>query len=357
VLERILDQVVARGATPGGVLIAADQGAVTHHIAFGTTSAEPDGSGVPVTAETLYDLASLTKPIATVGSVMKLVDSGALDLEDPVRKWIPELTGEATSEIEVRDLLTHSSGLPAHLKFYERILAGETLDARSPRETLLRMVASTPIEYERNTQSVYSDLGFILLGFVVERATGERLDRVAQRLVFDPVGMAGARFVDLEQTDRPAHAAPTERCPYRGLVVGEVHDQNCHAAGGIMGHAGLFAAADDVARFADAMVKATAGFDASIIEMFGARCDVPDSTRTLGWDTPSSTPGESHAGELFSRASFGHLGFTGTALWIDRAHGRFVALIANSIHPAVQRPVTKAMRRDVMDAVVRELDS
>jgi CubicO group peptidase (beta-lactamase class C family) len=354
VLARILDDAVARTVTPGGVVVIADGGEVVERVAFGTTRSHPAGSGVPVAMDTLYDAASVTKPTATVASLMKLVAAGTVSLDDPVRRWIPELAGDGTDRIRVRDLLCHASGLPAHIKFYERILAGETEPGEHPRDATLRMVAATPLEYEPRSQSVYSDLGFILLGFIVERAAGDRLDRVAQHLVFDPVGMPHTRFVDLDRPERP-DAAATEDCPYRGFVVGEVHDQNTHAAGGILGHAGMFTVADDLSRFASAIVDATAGFDRAVIDAFLEPCGVPGSTWRHGWDSPSTTPGESQAGELWSRDGFGHCGFTGTSLWIDPARRRHAVILTNSIHPVVQRPVTKAFRRAMHDAITTML--
>ena len=354
-LRAILDEATTSGAAPGGVLLVGDRGNRRHHIAFGVTRLEPAGSGEPVTPDTLFDVASLTKPTVTTAALVKLVGAGAIDLDDRVRRWIPELTSEGTDDLRLRDLLWHCSGLPAHIKFYERVLAGDLAGARTPREAILRMAATSPLAYAPRTDTLYSDLGFILLGFAIERAAGERLDRVAQRLVFDSLAMTRARFVDLATADRPAPVAATERCPYRGLVVGEVHDQNTHAAGGILGQAGLFCTADDLGRFAQAMIDASGGFTPELLELFAAPSTVPGSTRRLGWDSPSAVPGESHAGDLWPRDSLGHLGFTGCAMWIHRAGGRYVVLLTNSIHPQVQKPVTKALRRRVMDAVAREL--
>jgi len=356
VLQRILDEATATGAAPGGVLVAADGGAVRVRIPFGTTRLEPPGSGLPVTEETLFDVASLTKPVATVGVLMKLVAAGRIDIDDLVYRWVPELAGPGTQELRLRDLLCHCSGLPAHIKFYERVLAGDLAGAPTPREAILRMAAQTPLEYEPRTKTIYSDLGFILLGFAIERAAGDRLDRVARAQVFEPLSMASARFVDLAQNDRPHPVAATERCPYRGVVHGEVHDQNTHAAGGILGQAGLFSTADDVGRFAQAMVDASHGFSRELLDTFFTRCAIPGSTRSLGWDSPSDVPGESHTGELWPRDAVGHLGFTGCSLWIDRARERWAVLLTNSIHPNVQKPVTKALRRRVMDAVWRRFE-
>jgi CubicO group peptidase (beta-lactamase class C family) len=194
-----------------------------------------------------------------------------------------------------------------------------------------------------------------LLGFVAERAGGDRLDRLAARLVFEPLEMGASRFVDLALPERPTDVAATERCPYRGVVVGEVHDQNTHAAGGILGQAGLFSTGGDLARFAAAMMTPTGGFSRELVEAFMTPSGVPGSSWMLGWDTPSPTGGESQAGDRWPRTGAGHLGFTGCSLWIDRPRGRAVVLLTNSIHPVVQKPRTKVFRRAVMDAVCDQL--
>jgi CubicO group peptidase (beta-lactamase class C family) len=355
VVERILHDAAVTGVAPGGVLLVVDGGAVVHRFAFGRTQIEPPGSGEPVTETTLFDVASLTKPVVTVACTMKLVGAGALDLAAPVSRWIAELPSGSPQTVTVRQLLAHSAGFPAHQHFYRRVLAGDLAGAASSRLAILRMAAAAPLAYPPGIRSLYSDLGFILLGFVLERASGQRLDALAQRLVFEPVGMSSSRFVDLAQPGRPAAAAATERCPYRGVVRGEVHDQNTHAAGGILGQAGLFTTADDLSRFALAIMDGAAGFSRDVTAEFLKPSGVPGSTWCLGWDTPHPSAGESQAGDLWPRTGVGHLGFTGCSLWLDPPRRRLVVLLTNSIHPAVQKTRTKALRRAVMDAVVAAL--
>jgi CubicO group peptidase (beta-lactamase class C family) len=358
VLDDILDGAIARGVTPGGILLVADAGAVVARTPFGHTH---DG-GPTVTADTVYDVASLTKPVVTGALLMKLVDAGTVALDAPARRWLPELAGDAAA-ITVRDLACHASGLPAHVELHERLLAGERLGAASAREAILRMTAATPLSYPTGTRALYSDLGFILLGFVLERAAGERLDALAARLVLDPLAMRRSQFVDLEATPpapRPRPVAPTERCPYRGLVAGEVHDQNTHAAGGILGPAGLFSTADDLARFAAAIVaaaggRATAGFTPDIVRDFFAPTAVPGTTWRTAWDSPAAAPGTSHAGDLWPRDGVGHLGFTGCSMWLDPPRGRFVILLTNAVHRTVERTGLRELRRAVMDGAVRAL--
>ncbi|WP_428261853.1 serine hydrolase domain-containing protein [Haliangium sp.] len=366
-LYRILRQGVRRsatdqaGVTPGGVLVYGDEGEDVATIPFGRSHFGPEEDVFDVTADTVYDLASLTKPIATAAVLMKL----DLDLDAPVRPHVPEL-GKAGAHITFAHLLGHASGLPAHRCFYER-LRGARSGARSRRTTLLKMAAGAKLEAAPGTRSVYSDLGYIVLGFAIERITGQRLDEVVRALVTEPLEMNSTFFVDL---GRPAQAkrvradrriAPTEQCPYRGLVVGEVHDDNAHAGGGIFGHAGLFAPAGDVARFARALTLTAAGdaiggFQPEVVRRFFSTASAPDTTWRLGWDTPSPVPGVSHAGVAWPRDGVGHLGFTGTSMWLDPSRGRYVVLLTNRVHPSREQTGIRELRCAIMDAVVHQLE-
>ena len=366
------------GATPGGVLAIGDsarsRGQVVEIIPFGLSHFGPEDEIFEVTADTVYDLASLTKPMATAAVLMKL----DVDLDAPVAAFVPEL-GPAIgndARITFAQLLGHASGLPAHVECFRRLRAGDRAGAPDRREALLRMAAGTPLAHAPGERVVYSDLGYIVLGFAIERITGMRLDQAARALVTEPLGMRHTFFVDLDDPARapvpagqvvrtpdglPVRIAPTEVCPYRGLVHGEVHDDNAHAGGGIFGHAGLFGPAGDVARFAGAMVQAAAGqavagFAPATVRRFFGTGSAPDTTWRLGWDTPSTTPGVSHAGDAWPRTGVGHLGFTGTAMWLDPERGRFAVLLTNRVHPSRAHQGIRDLRRAVMDAVVAYLD-
>jgi serine-type D-Ala-D-Ala carboxypeptidase len=356
------------GVTPGGVLVYGDQGQDLATIPFGRSHVPPPDDVFEVTPDTIYDVASLTKPLVTAAALMKL----DLDLDAPVAPLLPELTVPGGGRITFAHLLGHGSGLPAHLRFYERLRAGDRAGASSRREALLRMAAGTALVHAPGERAVYSDLGYILLGFAIERHTGKRLDQVAAELVTGPLGMDASFFVDLDpaaggapagpvDAARRARIAPTERCPYRGLVRGEVHDDNAHAGGGIFGHAGLFATAGDVARFARAMVHAAAGqpmggFAPAVVRRFFTACSAPGTTWRLGWEQPSPEPGVSHAGDTWPRDGVGHLGFTGCSLWLDPPRGRYAVLLTNRVHPGRDNPGIKPFRRAVMDAIVAALD-
>jgi serine-type D-Ala-D-Ala carboxypeptidase len=350
------------GVTPGGVLVYGDQGEDVATMAFGRTHIEPQGTAAPVTARTIYDVASLTKPMATAASLMKL----GIDLDRPVTPWLPEMRVRGAERITLAHLLGHASGFPAHIEFFRKLRAGERAGAATAREALLRMVCATELEREPGRSVVYSDLGYIALGFVIERITGKPLDAAVRDLITAPLGMDDTFFVDLHGAGLPVErlqrVAPTEVCPYRGLVHGQVHDDNAHAGGGVFGHAGLFATAGDVARFARAMItvlsgRTVAGLAPDVVTRFVTTSAAPDTTWRLGWDRPAPLPAVSHAGDLWPRHGIGHLGFTGCAMWLDPPRGRYVVLLTNRVHPSRDLPGILPFRRAVMDAVVRELDA
>jgi serine-type D-Ala-D-Ala carboxypeptidase len=351
-----LQRAVATGVTPGAAAVVGDGDGEVARAAVGATRAVAgDAPPPPVEIDTLYDVASLTKPLATTACVLRLAAEGKLHLDEAAAKHVPELRAEGAAAVTLRQLLGHASGFPAHRKFYQRLWAGEREGAGSRREALLRMAGATPLEAQPGSRVTYSDLGFITLGFALERVAGERLEVLARKLIFEPLGMARTRYVDLDELDRPEPVAPTELCSVRGLVRGEVHDENAHAAGGICGHAGLFSTAPEVATFARELCRSAAGepgalFDSALVrELFRERAG-PGSTWRLGFDSPSPEPGVSSAGDRWPARGVGHLGFTGTSMWLDPAEGRYVILLTNRVHPTREREGIRELRRAVMDA-------
>ncbi|HTE53059.1 MAG TPA: serine hydrolase domain-containing protein [Kofleriaceae bacterium] len=354
--------------TPGGVVAVADRGTPAVIVPFGRTQTHPSGAGSEVGTDTIYDIASLTKPVATSAVLMKLLEAGAIALDTPARSLLPELVATGSDEITIAQLAGHAAGFPDHVKFYERLWSGDRAGAVSAREALVRMAGATPLVAPPGKMTRYSDVGYILLGAALERAAGERLDRAAARLVLEPLAMHSAFFVDLEvaPSARPAPSgpigsiAPTELCPRRGLLVGEVHDENAHAAGGVCGHAGLFATAGDVARFAAAMCAAVAGepgwFSPAAARALVRTESTPGSTWRLGWDTPAPAPGASQAGDRWPRDGLGHLAFTGCSMWLDPPRGRHVVILTNRVHPTRQGTGIRELRRAIMDAAVTALD-
>jgi CubicO group peptidase (beta-lactamase class C family) len=263
-------------------------------------------------ARTLYDLASLTKVVATSAAAMVLVDQRRLGLDDPVARYLPEFRGGQKARVTVRHLLTHRSGLPA----------GRDLPPGAPASAR-RLVLRTPLAAPPGARQEYSDLGPVVLGLVVERVTGEPLDRFVARAVYAPLGMRSTTF-------RPAHALAARIAPTgRRLPRGEVHDRTAHALGGVAGHAGLFATAGDLALFAQLMLdggrhRGGRLVGDSTVALFTR--PEPGGWRALGWQT---CPGGGSCGRLMGPTAFGHTGFTGTSLWVDPERELFVIVLTN----------------------------
>jgi serine-type D-Ala-D-Ala carboxypeptidase len=344
---------VEAGVAPGLVVLVTAGGQTVFHEAFGARQLVP--RLLPALPETLYDVASLTKAVATSVLVMQEVAAGRLILDATVAGLLPEFSSRVGStgddprreEITVRQLLCHSSGLPAHRPFWQQA-------AHSPAERLAvaRLAAREPLTYAPGTRAIYSDLGFILLGWLLERVTGARLDVLFQDRIARPLGLAATTFVNLADTEAKARllgdhtvAATQLSAERHGLVLGEVDDLNAFAMGGIAGHAGLFSTGGDLAAIATALLASHRGEGAlvarDVIREFWSPSGVPGSTWRLGWDGPAQSG--SQAGERLSRASVGHLAFTGCSLWIDPGREVVVVLLSNRVHPAV--PTDDRFRR------------
>jgi CubicO group peptidase (beta-lactamase class C family) len=352
-VDATIDHAIAEGVFPGCALLVVDGGVTIHERACGRLSLVGAEGGA--TIDTVWDVASLTKALATVPVVMRLVEAGRLALDTPACAFLPELAPDHRA-ITVRHLLSHSAGLPAWLPMWQRIIDGERLGAPDAREAILRMAAAAPLEAPPGARSVYSDVGFILLGFACERAGGDRIDRIWQRTVYAPL-VAAPRdgYLPIGGT-----IAPTEDDPRRGLVRGRVHDENADAAGGVLGHAGLFARPAELSAIAAALVGSWHGekgrglFPAEIVREFFAPSGVPGSTWRLGWDGPAQTG--SSAGELWPKSGVGHLGYTGCSIWIDLDRSRWVILLSNRVHPTRANDRIKAFRPILHDTIVRALD-
>jgi beta-N-acetylhexosaminidase len=350
----LLDGAVSAGAFPGGVLAVGLHNELAIH-PFGKLASDP--KALPVRTDTIYDMASLTKVIVTTTSAMILVQEKSLDLDAPVSRYLPKFLAATKSDpdpgwralVTVRMLLLHDSGLPAHRDFYK--------DAKE-HDAVLAKVLAEPLVHEPGKQVEYSDLGFILLGEIIQQLTGETLDRFAQAHIFGPLGMHDSFFNP--QASLRSRIAPTENDTdfRKRLLRGEVHDENASALGGISGNAGLFSTAGDVAAFAQMILNG--GIYAhhrlltrATVQEFTARQTIGDSARTLGWDVP--TPPGSSAGHYFSPESFGHTGFTGTSLWIDPERQLFVILLTNRVNPTRTNEQIRQVRPEVHDAVIEAL--
>jgi beta-N-acetylhexosaminidase len=344
-VDRIADLALAAKAFPGGVVAVGKDSALVHLRPFGRFSYEADAPAVKT--DTIYDVASLTKVVATTTMAMILVDEGKLDVRKPVSAFIPAFRGGAKDKVTVENLLTHSSGLEGWAPLYK--------EARGKAEILAK-VAALDLAYEPGTKSLYSDLGFLLLGEVLERVAGEPLDVFVTRRVFAPLGMTSTMFCPAK--DLISCIPPTEHDAWRGrLVHGEVHDENAHAAGGVAAHSGLFSTAPDLARFAQMLLDGGVYDHRRIVsratvERFTRRAGVPDSARAYGWGAASPN---SSAGDRLSARAFGHTGFTGTSMWIDPERNLFVILLTNRVHPTRENDAIRQVRRQVADAVVSGL--
>jgi CubicO group peptidase (beta-lactamase class C family) len=331
------------------------------HFTYGSTSpgapsfSRPvrEGGDFAVTPATPFDLASVSKVIATTTMAMLLYERGLLHLETPVAAIIPEIiaaSSEAKQNSRRRDvtlhmLLAHSSGLPAYVKLF--------LKART-RDELLHAAFTTPLITDPGSRAEYSDIGFILLGAALERLSGESLDRFCQREVFDPLGMSSTTFNP--PPEMRGHIPPTvnDQTFRHRMIQGEVHDENASVLGGVAGHAGVFSTAEDVAKFAHVMLNGGHPIlRRETVSLFTRREDKPQGTsRALGWDTPSHP---SQSGKYFSDGSFGHLGYTGTSLWIDLERHLSVTLLTNRTWPDCSSQAIKAVRPRFYDAVIEVL--
>ena len=346
-VDRVLQGFLEQGAFPGGVLAVGYQGKLAYLEPFGRLSYD---EGAPeVTTDTIYDLASLTKVVATTVMAMILVDEGALDLDKPVVDYLPLFVGPGKDRVTVRQLLTHSSGLVAYGDLYNEI---------SGKKAYLERIQGMELDYEPGTKSVYSDYGMILLGEILERVAGQPMEVFLEARVYGPLGMTDTGF--LPGDDLLERIAPTEDDPWRGYRVrGEVHDENAHALGGIAPHAGLFSTATDLARFLQ-MILNGGVFEhqrivsRQIVEEWTRRAGVPGSDRATGWDTKSAE--KSSAGHYFSPNSFGHLGYTGTSMWVDPERDLFLVLLTNRVHPTRENNLIRQARPAVADAVVKALN-
>ena len=338
----VLQNAVAERAFPAAAI---EVGTATRPLwseAFGRLSSDPDA---PATGEdTVFDLASLTKVIATAPLVMQAVERGGLGLDDPVSTLVGCWKAPDRRDVTVRDLLSHCSGLPGHRPLF--------LEHRG-REAFELAICATTLEYAPRSRSIYSDLGFMLLGFLLEADAplAARFDALKRQmgsvndLQFLPPGVWRAR------------TAPTHVDPWRGrLLTGEVDDENAWALGGIAGHAGLFGTAAAVGDYARHVLQVLAGrtgaFHADTLRTFIARrSGIPGSSRALGWDTMLPT---SSCGTRMSPVAFGHTGFTGTSLWIDPGPGVYVVLLTNRVHPSRDNDAIARVRPAVHDAIMEE---
>jgi CubicO group peptidase (beta-lactamase class C family) len=349
-IDAAVEAALKRGDCPGAVVLVVQADEVVFRKAYGQRASQPDAE--PMTIDTVFDLASLTKPIATATSIWVLIEQGKLKLSDPVSRHWPAFAANGKEAVTIKQLLLHTSGLTA-----DNALADY---ADGPAQALDR-IAALKLEAPAGTRFRYSDVGFIVLGHLVQQVGGLPVDRFARKHIFEPLKMTDTTFAPEARLHR--RIAPTGLRAGR-VIRGEVHDPRAYQMGGIAGHAGLFATADDLARYSRMLLRGgeldgQRILTEATVKRFLEPHEVPipgksgntTGLRSLGWDvdTSYSTP----RGEVFAKGDgFGHTGFTGTSLWIDPGTKTAVIVLTNRVHPNDKGNVTQ-LRRDIGTIVAR----
>ncbi len=344
-LDSLMKVALAEHVAPGASLAVGRHGRIVYMETFGrldTASSSP-----AVDENSIYDMASLTKVIATTTAAMILEEQGLLDLDRTVASYVPEFNAPDKATITVRHIVTHSGGLEAFAPLYRQFKG---------REQYLEQINLRPLKSLPGTATVYSDWDLILTQLIIEKITGQTLDRFVAERIFTPLGMASTMFAP-DSAAYWTRIAPTEIDSARGgLVRGKVHDENAWAIGGVAGHAGLFSSARDLTVFAQTLLNGGEYNGVRILKPATlARWTAPQSrtsSRALGWDTPSTN---SSSGNHFSPRSFGHTGFTGTSMWIDPERGLFVILLTNRVNPKRDNQRHIPLRRAVADAAQKSI--
>ncbi len=362
--EAFQDALAVRVFSGAAVLVSAGQGP-----AFTKNYGHCSWGGRPVSDSTRFDLASLTKPLATVPLVMACVSRGTLAPDDPLERFFPDAP-EDKRGITIRQLLGHCSGLAPYRQFFFE-LAG--IDPGKRKAALVSMIMKEPLDFAPGSAAAYSDLGYMLLGFILEKILGSGLDRLAREMVFSPLGIDELHFCPLGTGGGPEalpekdpglenlEYAATELCPWRKRVLsGEVSDENAWSLGGVAGHAGLFGTLRSVFAVIDHLRPVYGGKAKSrlvsrdVVRLFWMRGESPaGSTWALGFDTPGLA--ESSSGRYFSQNSVGHLGFTGTSFWLDLERDVLVVLLSNRVHPSRENDAHRAFRPLMHDIVMEAL--
>jgi CubicO group peptidase (beta-lactamase class C family) len=348
----LMQQAVTKNIFPGGVLLVSAAGRIRFHEAYGQANIY---TGRKMSLNTVFDLASLTKPLATTLAVMMLVAEKELDLDQRLDTIIPAFQHTPKAEIRVRHLLDHTSGLPDYRPYY---IALDHLPYPRRKEAFHEYLICEPLISGIGERTRYSDIGFMILEWVIEQVSGSRLDKYIQKNIYGPLGIESLFYIDLEQPVPDNIYAVTEACPWRRTVLnGMVHDDNAYVMNGIAGHAGLFGTALAVHHLLTALLNAYNGiaspvFETSLIRLFLKR--ESGSERALGFDAPS--PEHSSSGDLFDKsATVGHLGFTGTSFWMDLKHAIILILLTNRVHPSRSNEQIRAFRPLLHNAVLSSL--
>jgi serine-type D-Ala-D-Ala carboxypeptidase len=368
-VEDAFEEAVIQRVFPGAVLLVGRGNEIVYEHAFGSRSLVPTSSTMHTS--TIFDLASLTKPLATTVVMMLLVSEKKICLDDRVTRVFHTFGVFGEHSVTFRQLLNHSSGLPDWKPYYEDALKSEKggkinfVASQAAKQYVFAQIHREKLVSPTGVRSLYSDLGFMVLGEVVEAISGSTLDRFCQDRIFEPLGLKSTFFIDLTELRnrrlQPAEEmiAPTENCPWRKKVLcGEVHDDNAYAMGGVAGHAGLFSSARDIHQLLTCLNGCLHGENTflpeELVREFLSRDEsVKNSTYALGWDTPSES--KSSSGMYFSLHSVGHLGFTGTSIWWDLEKNCHVVLLSNRVHPTRNNEKIREFRPYIHDLIMKTL--
>jgi len=348
----LMKQAVSNEVFPGGVLLVSAARSKIFFQAYGYANIF---SGRLMTRDTVFDLASFTKPLATTLAIIKLISQEKLELSQHLGSILAQFNSTDKGRITIENLLYHNSGLPDYRPYYKVL---NTLEPNLRKDVLRQLLVKEPLIHSPGNQVIYSDIGFMILCWVIEQVSGNRLDRFVTKEVYHPLGLENLFFVDLDSTPRQIKFAATERCSWRNILLeGAVHDDNAYVLGGIQGHAGLFGTAQDVLSLLSELMAAYLGspcagvFDRDLIQMFFKRHE--HTGRALGFDTPS--PIDPSCGQYFSKNTVGHLGFTGTSFWMDLDRNVMIVLLTNRVHPSRSNDKIKAFRPKLHDRIMTEL--
>ncbi len=347
-----MKQAVKNKVFPGAVLHVSVNSKTRMHKAYGRADIF---TGQKMTRQTLFDLASLTKPLATALVVMQLIQSSRLHLDDPLGEILPQFRKTDKQSITIRQLLAHDSGLPDYRPYFETL---QNILPERRLEVLRDLLIREPLVNSPGHKTLYSDIGFMILAWVIENISQQGLGRLAVEKIFSPLGLKNLFFNDLTEGIRPGNYAATERCPWRKIVLkGVVHDDNAFVMGGVAGHAGLFGTAGDVYRLLSTLLSVyhgqqkTVAFQSDILHEF---FDCPENVqRALGFDVPAAAGAS--CGRYFSKKSVGHLGFTGTSFWMDLERAIIIILLTNRVHPSRDNILIRAFRPVLHDAVMESV--
>jgi CubicO group peptidase (beta-lactamase class C family) len=352
-VEKLMQQAIADKVFPGAVLLVSREKSVAFKKAYGMADVF---TRRVMTTDTVFDLASLTKPLATTPATMMLIQQGRIGLDQDLGSVLPAFKKDPKTAIKIKNLLYHNSGLADYRPFFKQL---ELLPFARRKKALKDLLVKEPLVHPIGERELYSDIGFMILAWVIEHISGKRLDRFVSEMIYAPLGLDHLFFADRPAVRPPNLFAATEQCLWRNqLLIGRVHDENADVVGGVQGHAGLFGTAAAVQTLLLELLGAYHGnpahqlFQTDLVRVFFER--LPAADRALGFDMPARK--NSSAGNYFSEHTVGHLGFTGTSFWMDLDRSVIVILLTNRIHPSRANETIKAFRPKLHDAVMEGLD-